>query len=106
MRFIQAAFDEMGLPLAASSGARDADVIAGVSSLVLTLADRVTSSGGASPLSVLIRDSANQRILHRIFTVGKSRFIATAVAQGSEISTDAIDPALAALEEILAAQAA
>lgn len=98
--------DEMGLPLAASSGARDADVIAGVSSLVFTLADRVASSGGAAPMAVLLRDSSNQRILHRIFTVGKERFLVTAVAKGSEISTDALDPALAALEHILSPQAA
>jgi predicted regulator of Ras-like GTPase activity (Roadblock/LC7/MglB family)/gas vesicle protein len=98
--------DEMGLPLAASSGARDADVLAGVSSLVLTLADRVTSSGGPAPLSVLLRDASNQRILHRIFSVGSERFLVTAVAKGGEISTDALDPALTALEDILASQAA
>jgi len=98
--------DDMGLPLAASSGARDADVIAGVSSLVLTLADRVASSGGAAPMAVLLRDSSNQRILHRIFTVGEERFLVTAVSKGREISTDALDPALAALEDILDPQAA
>jgi len=98
--------DEMGLPLAASSGARDADVLAGVSSLVLTLADRVASSGGPAPLAVLLRDASNQRILHRIFTVNDDRFLVTAVAKGSEISTDALDPALTALEEVLSSQAA
>ena len=98
--------DEMGLPLAASSGARDADVIAGVSSLVFTLADRVASSGAAAPMAVLLRDSSNQRILHRIFTVEKERFLVTAVAKGNEIATDALDPALAALEDILGPQAA
>ena len=98
--------DEMGLPLAASAGARDADVLAGVSSLVLTLADRVSSSGGAAPLAVLLRDSSNQRILHRIFSVNGERFLVTAVSKGNEISTDALDPALAALEDVLGTQAA
>ena len=98
--------DEMGLPLAASNGARDADVIAGVSSLVLTLADRVASSGGSAPMAVLIRDASNQRILHRIFTVNNERFLVTAVAKGNEIATDALDPALPALEEMLDSQAA
>jgi len=98
--------DEMGLPLAASTGARDADVIAGVSSLVLTLADRVASSGGSAPMAVLVRDASNQRILHRIFSVNDDRFLVTAVSKGAEISTDALDPALAALEDILGSQAA
>jgi len=98
--------DEMGLPLAASTGARDADVLAGVSSLVFSLADRVASSGSAAPLAVLLRDAANQRILHRIFAVEGNRYLVTAVSKGGEISTDALDPALAALEDILCSQAA
>lgn len=98
--------DEMGLPLAASAGARDADVLAGVSSLVFSLADRVATSGRAAPLAVLLRDAANQRILHRIFSVEDDRYLVTAVSKGGEISTDALDPALAALEDILCSQAA
>jgi predicted regulator of Ras-like GTPase activity (Roadblock/LC7/MglB family) len=98
--------DEMGLPLAASAGARDADVLAGVSSLVFSLADRVATSGSATPLAVLLRDAANQRILHRIFSVEDDRYLVTAVSKGGEISTDALDPALAALEDILCSQAA
>jgi len=95
--------DEMGLPLAASAGARDADVLAGVSSLILTLADRVSKAGGPMPLAVLLRDAANQRILHRIFQIGDERYLVTAVSRGEEITTDALDPALGALEDVLAA---
>ena len=94
--------DEMGLPLAASTGARDADVLAGVSSLILTLADRVARAGGPMPLAVLLRDASNQRILHRIFVIGDERYLVTAVSR-EEISTDALDPALTALEDVLAA---
>lgn len=93
--------DEVGLPLAASSGAKDADVLAGVSSIILTLADRVTRSGGPTPHAVLIRDSSNAYILHRIFNVGDERFLVTAVTKGSAIATDALDPALPALEHAL-----
>lgn len=93
--------DEVGLPLAASSGAKDADVLAGVSSIILTLADRVTRSGGPAPNAVLIRDSANAFILHRIFKVGDERFVVTAVAKGTAVATDALDPALPALEHAL-----
>ncbi len=98
--------DEMGLPLAASAGARDADVLAGVSSLVLSLADRVVTSGGPAPLAVLLRDASNQRILHRIFSVDGDRYLVTAVSKGGTLTTDALDPALAALEDILSSQAA
>lgn len=95
--------DEMGLPLAASAGARDADVLAGVSSLILTLADRISKAGGPMPLAVLLRDAANQRILHRIFVVGNERYLVTAVSRGEDLTTDALDPALTALEDVLAA---
>lgn len=98
--------DAMGLPLAASSGARDADVLAGVSSLVLTLADRVVGAGGPPPLAMLVRDTANQRVLHRIFAVDGERYLLTAVAKGTELASDALDPALGALESSLSAKAA
>jgi len=98
--------DEVGLPLAASTGTRDADVLAGVSSLVFSLADRIASAGHATPLAVLLRDNSNQRILHRIFSVQDDRYLVTAVSRGGEVSTDALDPALAALEDILRSHAA
>lgn len=94
--------DDVGLPLAASSGARDAEVLAGISSLILSLADRVSTTGGATPLAVLIRDSSNQLILHRIFTAAGDRFLLTGVSKSSEVPTTALDPVLAALEEVLA----
>lgn len=98
--------DAMGLPLAASAGARDADVLAGVSSLVLTLADRVVGAGGPPPLAMVVRDTAGQRVLHRIFSVERERYLLTAVAKGTEVSSDALDPALGALEASLSATAA
>lgn len=94
--------DEVGLPLAASSGARNADVLAGVSSLILSLADRVTKSGAPTPTAVLVRDGSNQLILHRIFSAAGERFLLTGVSKGSEVPTTALDPVLTALEDVLA----
>ncbi len=97
--------DEVGLPLGASSSATDVEVLAGVSSLVLTLADR-SSEAGARPLAVLVHDDANRRILHRIFSVGDARFVLTAVARGRDLGTDALEPAVDKLEALLGRRAA
>lgn len=93
--------DEMGLPVAASSRARDTDVAAGVSSLILTLADRVAATGGSTPTAVLVRNKDNQRMLHRIFTVSGERFLIVATTMGEEVASDALDPALTTLENAL-----
>jgi hypothetical protein len=95
--------DEMGLPLAASAGARNTDVLAGVCSLIFTLADRVRQAGSAEPTAVLVRDAANQLILHRLFAIGGERYLVTAVSKGAAVSVDALDPTLAALEGSLCA---
>lgn len=97
--------DEVGLPLGASSSATDVELLAGVSSLVLTLADRSAESG-ARPLAVLVHDDANRTILHRIFPVGDARFVLTAVARGRTLGTDALEPAVDKLEALLGRRAA
>ena len=79
------------------------DVVAGISSLILTLTDRIAGAGGAAPLAVILRDCSNQRILHRIFTAGGARFLLTAVCKGDDVATDTLDPALGALETVLSA---
>jgi hypothetical protein len=96
--------DDVGLPLATSSGARDAETLAGVSSLLLTLADRCVTTGAPRPIAVLVHDESNQRILHRIFSVGPTRFLLTAVARGLELAPQALDPALGKLEQVLTRQ--
>lgn len=95
--------DELGLPLAASPGARDPEVQAGVSSLLFTLADRVRQAGGPAPVSVSIRDEAGELTLHRLFSVGPERYLLTAVSKRARVSPEALDSALAALEASLGA---
>lgn len=94
--------DDVGLPLAASAGALDAETLAGTSSLLLTLADRAARDGAPAPQAVVVRDASNQTLLHRIFRVGDERFMLTAVARGVEVATGALDPALGTLERALA----
>lgn len=94
--------DDVGLPIAASSGARDAEVLAGISSLVLTLADRLVKAGEPVPLAILVRDDAGGLVLHRILTVGEERFLITGVGRDPTLTSEALDPVLPALESALA----
>jgi hypothetical protein len=94
--------DEAGLPLAASSQATDLDRLAGVSSLVLLLAERSSRRDGPAPLAVVVHDEANQSTLHRLFRVSDQRLLLTAVAtSGGSITPTVLDPALGKLETIL-----
>lgn len=93
--------DEVGLPLAATTGARDVDAWAGGASLLLSLSDRL-AQGGAAPLSaVLLQDESSQLTVHRIFRVGKERYILSAASRGQRIGPDALDAALGKVEAIL-----
>ncbi len=93
--------DEVGLPLAATTGAKDVDAWAGGSSLLLSLSDRL-AQGGSAPLSaVLLQDESGQLIVHRIFRVGRERYILSAQSRGQRLSPDALDAALGKVEAIL-----
>ena len=94
--------DDDGLPLASSKGSRDIETTAGMSSLFLQLAERAEKSGAPKPLSVAVRDDAGQTTLHRMFAVGATRFMLTAVARGNSLGPDALDPALVKVERALA----
>jgi hypothetical protein len=94
--------DERGLLLAANDGARDAEVRAGLSSLVLTLANSYVQSDVAVPLAVLVHDAANQSVLHRIFVVDGHRFLLTAVSKGRFVPPNLLDPALDRIEQLMA----
>lgn len=92
--------DEVGFLLAESRGARDAEGLAGLSSLVFTLADRTRQAGRPPPTAVVVRDAADQRTLHRMFSIDGERYLLTAVS-AQELSVDALDPTLTALERCL-----
>lgn len=93
--------DDVGLPLASNASARSVEWLAGMSSLLLTLVERAERSEQPAPIGVVVHDSANQTILHRIFRVGANRFLLTAVSRGHHVSPAALDPALAKLERAL-----
>lgn len=97
--------DEVGLPLAVNAASQDGDMIAGLWSMLLTLADRIASSGAAPPMAVVVHDAANQTILHRLFASSGSRFLLTATSRARSLDPAALDPALDKLERLLAGSA-
>jgi len=80
-------------------------VLAGVWSMLLTLADRVTTAGAPSPLAVVVHDAANQTIVHRLFSSAGTRFLLTAVSRGRSLPPESLDPALSKLERLLSGSA-
>jgi len=97
--------DEAGLPLAVNHDGGDGTLLAGLWSMLLSLADRVTTAGAPSPLAVMVHDAANQTIVHRLFTAGGTRFLLTAVGHARALSPEILDPALSKLERLLAGSA-
>ena len=77
--------DEAGLPLATSRDSGDGTVLAGLWSMLLTLADRVSHAGAPAPLAVVVHDAANQTLIHRLFSSGGARFLLTAVSPGRSL---------------------
>ena len=86
--------DEVGLPLATTRGAAEVELLAAHSSLLLALVDRIAQSGAPAPMAVLVRDVSNQTVLHRVFRVAEDRYLLTAVAKGTLLAPDALDPGL------------
>lgn len=97
--------DEVGLPLAVNAASQDGDMIAGLWSMLLSLADRIASAGAAPPMAVVVHDAANQTILHRLFASSGSRFLLTATSRARSLDPAALDPALDKLERLLAGSA-
>lgn len=97
--------DEAGLPLAVNQGNSDGEQLAGLWSLLLTVADRVAAAGAPVPVAIVVHDAANQTILHRLFTSAGNQFLLTAVSRGRSLAPEALDPALAKLERMLAGSA-
>lgn len=65
----------------------------------------VLSDGAGLPLAVMVHDTANQTIVHRLFTAGGTRFLLTAVGHARALSPEILDPALSKLERLLAGSA-
>ncbi|MBK7396126.1 MAG: hypothetical protein IPJ34_07445 [Myxococcales bacterium] len=87
--------DEAGLPVATSASATEPELLAGIWSLLLTIADRVASTGASPPLSILVQDREGRSILHRIFEAGGQRYLLTALGgRGPEVGPTTLDPAL------------
>lgn len=92
--------DEAGLPLAASR-ADSPEAVAAAASVVLTLADRLEHSGQPTAVGAVVHDAESRRILHRIFTAGRERYVLTAVAEGVTLGPDALDPVLPRVRRLL-----
>ncbi len=93
--------DNVGLPLANNHGGKDIEVHAGLSSLLLTLVDRVKGNELPVPIAAVFRDQANQVVVHRVFSVGGERYVLTAVATGTPMAPDVLDPTLKTVERII-----
>ena len=97
--------DESGLPVAASRGSRDPEGTAATSSLLFTLADRLAAHGQPEPMSVLVHDTANETILHRLFRAGEARYLLTATGRGRGVVPETLDPTLDTIERALLQEA-
>ncbi len=93
--------DDSGLPLAASDGSERPDVLAGVWSQLLIVADRVVENGEPAPVGVRVLDIDGRVIAHRIFSAGEQRFLLTAVARAGGLNPESLEPAVAKLERVL-----
>ncbi len=92
-----------GLALAANARAHDVDRIAAGSSLVLLIADRMSGADLPQPLSVMVRNEADEITLCRVFKVHDQRLTLTAVARGQpRLTPSALDPALVKVAGVLA----
>ncbi len=93
--------DDAGLPLSFSSGTGNPERYAGLSSVLMTLLERLARAPGPPPVAVLVHNAANEQMLSRLFQVSHQRLMLTAVATGSDLSATALDPALHKLEAVL-----
>ena len=94
--------DENGLPLVASSNAKNLDRIAAIASFVVIFGDRISRDDPAVfPVSFLVRDTTNRDILCRILQAGKQRLVLTAVSSQLQLTPTALDPTLGKVIDLL-----
>jgi hypothetical protein len=94
--------DESGLPLGCSAGCQAIETLAGTSSLLLILAERIPRHGAARPHSFVLYDEAGQVTLHRIFTAGDRRYLLSVVTNGVKVQPDMFEAAITRLRALLA----
>lgn len=97
--------DEVGLPLASNRGGIDAEVHAGIASMLLTVFERAARNEQPRPLAAVFRDEAHRLLIHRVFAVQGARFVLTAVSMGMDVGPEALDPALVSIERMMTRQA-
>ncbi len=93
--------DAQGWRIAASTATTDPERLGATASLLLLLADRIARDGSPAPLSLMLYDTGNTTTLCRLFSVNNQRMTLTVVANGSELTPAAIDPALVKLNAML-----
>ena len=93
--------DDQGWCVASSSTTKEPERLSATASLLLILADRISRDGSPAPLSMMLYDSANVTTLCRSFAVDNQRMALTVVANGTQLTPDAIDPALVKLNAML-----
>lgn len=94
--------DEAGLPLAASDDTPNAEAMAGVSSLLLILADRIPRHGLSAPDAFILRDSSGKLTMHRIFASNDKRYLLSVISEDRQISPDLFDGVIGKLAGLLA----
>lgn len=93
--------DSMGLPLCISGQLDNADVIAGLSSILHSFADRHERMDQTALTAITLHTNSNQSILHRFFSLGAERYLLTVVATGRALPHHTLDPVLGELERLL-----
>lgn len=93
--------DSRGLLLAASSNAARAEVRAGVTALLVTVAQQIVRAGETPPVAFLVHDERSRLSISRLFTVDGQRFLLTAVSSGAHLSPTILDPALEHVEQLM-----
>ena len=93
--------DNNGLPMGQSDGAKRVEMLCATLGMILNMVDRIANSGGSNPLAVVLRDADNQVAIHRLFKVEGQRYVLTAIASGSFLSSDVLDPTLPRIERVL-----
>lgn len=93
--------DSRGLLLASSADAPRAEIRAGVSALLVTVAQQIVRAGEATPVSFLVHDEKGRSAISRLFSVDGQRFLITVLASGPSVSPTVLDPALEQVEQLM-----
>lgn len=93
--------DDQGLPLAGNSEINDLDILAAISAFALIFCDRFTRDGFIAPLSLMTHDPKGREMLFRVFYIENERFVLTSISKGLMLTSNALDPALTKVSDIL-----